>query len=66
MAAFLADDGRHSGNLATRTAAGLLGGALAGLRALLDDDFLHTGGPVGEVVRAYAADHGHPSALKVP
>ena len=32
---------------------------LAALAGRLDDDFLHTGGTVEEIVAAFAAEHGH-------
>ena len=66
VVAHLADEGSRSQDLATRTAVGLLGSALADLCALLDQDFLHTGGPVDAVLRAYAVDHGHPPDQRVP
>ncbi|SEO84582.1 potassium channel family protein [Trujillonella endophytica] len=60
VAAALADQGRRSPDPEVRGAAALLGSALASLARLLDHDFLRTGGPVEQIVRAYAADHGHP------
>lgn len=56
----LAGRGSGSPDPGLQQAAALLGAALADLARLIDQDFLHTGGPVDAVLRAYAADHGHP------
>jgi len=37
-------------------------GALKDLAAILDQRFLHTGGPPTDVFAAYAADHGRDDA----
>ncbi len=66
VAARLAGQGRCCPEPALRAAATLLGTALAELTGLLDRDFLHTGAPVDGVLRAYAADHGHPLGVPVP
>jgi hypothetical protein len=45
-----------------RLAGALLAGALKDLAAILDQRFLHTGGPPTEVFAAYATDHGRDGA----
>ncbi|WP_034510737.1 potassium channel family protein [Blastococcus sp. URHD0036] len=62
VAAGLVEQARCAPDPRVREAAGLLERALAELVQLLDDDFLHTGRGIREVLRAYADDHGHPGA----
>ncbi|SDN50789.1 Ion channel [Streptomyces sp. cf386] len=54
----LAERGQAARRSEVRLAGDLLAGALADLAAILDQRFLHTGGPPAEVFAAYAADHG--------
>ncbi|UUN30576.1 potassium channel family protein [Streptomyces sp. FIT100] len=54
----LADRGDGARHADVRLAAALLTTALADLAAILDQRFLHSGGTVRDVCRAYAEDHG--------
>ncbi|WKX68995.1 potassium channel family protein [Streptomyces sp. XD-27] len=57
-AADLAQRGQAARRADVRLTADVLAGALEDLAAILDQRFLHTGGPPSEVFAAYAADHG--------
>ncbi|MET8567682.1 potassium channel family protein [Streptomyces sp. NPDC004783] len=57
-AAVLAQRGQAAQRPEARLAGDVLTGALADLAAVLDQRFLHTGGPATEVFAAYATDHG--------
>ncbi|WP_406000274.1 potassium channel family protein [Streptomyces sp. NBC_00829] len=57
-AAALADRGSAVGHAEVRLAASLLTTALEDLALILDQRFLHTGGTVAGIYRAYAEDHG--------
>ncbi|MFI6034967.1 potassium channel family protein [Streptomyces sp. NPDC051315] len=57
-AATLAERGQVARRPDVRLAGDLLAGALKDLAAVLDQRFLHTGGPPTDVFAAYAADHG--------
>ncbi len=58
----LAVAGGHSPASDVRLAAHVLEHALDDLAQLLDREFLHVGGPTSQVIRAFAADHGHEAA----
>ncbi|MCZ4602806.1 potassium channel family protein [Streptomyces sp. Lzd4kr] len=62
FAAALAQRGQTARRPEVRLAGSLLAGALADLAAILDQRFLHTGGPPEAVFTAYATDHGRSSA----
>jgi hypothetical protein len=55
----LCQAGHVSGRSDVRVAAAHLQGALDDFAHFLDDQFLHVGGGVEDVLDAYAADHGH-------
>ncbi|MER6957869.1 hypothetical protein [Streptomyces sp. NPDC000618] len=57
-AVVLAQRGQAAGRPEARLAGALLTGASTDLAAILDQRFLHTGGPPTTVFAAYAADHG--------
>ncbi|NUP15240.1 MAG: two pore domain potassium channel family protein [Streptomyces sp.] len=57
-AAALAERGQGARRPEVQLAGELLAGALADLAGILDQRFLHTGGPPAEVFAAYATDHG--------
>ncbi len=57
VAAGLAAAGRTAPRADVRVAAVLLGAALDDFARVLDEQFLHTGGPTDEVLAAYAAAH---------
>ncbi|GGQ64576.1 potassium channel family protein [Streptomyces asoensis] len=61
-ATVLAQRGRAARRPEVRLAGSLLAGALTDLAAVLDQRFLHTGGPSTAVFAAYAADHGRDGA----
>ncbi|MFI5963763.1 potassium channel family protein [Streptomyces asoensis] len=61
-ATVLAERGRAARRPEVRLAGTLLTGALKDLAAVLDQRFLHTGGPSTAVFAAYAADHGRDGA----
>ncbi|MGW6788468.1 potassium channel family protein [Streptomyces chartreusis] len=62
FASALAQRGHTARRPEVRLAGDLLAGALADLAAILDQRFLHTGGPPEQVFAAYATDHGRSSA----
>ncbi|MFD5856856.1 potassium channel family protein [Streptomyces chartreusis] len=62
FAAALAQRGQTARRPEVRLAGDLLAGALADLAAILDQRFLHTGGPPEDVFAAYATDHGRSGA----
>ncbi|WP_432193131.1 potassium channel family protein [Streptomyces sp. bgisy027] len=62
FAAALAQRGQTARRPEVRLAGDLLAGALADLAAVLDQRFLHTGGPPEAVFAAYATDHGRSGA----
>ncbi|GAB3110161.1 hypothetical protein GCM10027160_10060 [Streptomyces calidiresistens] len=53
----LARRGRESAHPDVRLSAAMLGGALDDLAAVLDRQFLHTGGDTAEIFTAYTTDH---------
>ncbi|MFE3634163.1 potassium channel family protein [Streptomyces cellostaticus] len=59
-AADLAQRTRRAEHPADRSAAAVLATALDDLATVLDERFLHTGGPHRRVLAAYARDHGNP------
>lgn len=59
-AADLAERAGRAENVDARRAAAVLVTALDDLATVLDERFLHTGGPRQRVLAAYAHDHGHP------
>ncbi|MDC0765363.1 potassium channel family protein [Streptomyces sp. HD] len=61
-ASALAERGQAARLPEVRLAGDLLAGALEDLATILDQRFLHTGGPPAEVFAAYAADHGRDRA----
>ncbi|MFE7813081.1 potassium channel family protein [Streptomyces sp. NPDC057433] len=61
-AAVLARRGQAARRPEVRLAGALLAGALKDLATILDQRFLHTGGPPTAVFAAYAADHGRDDA----
>ncbi|MGW2888604.1 potassium channel family protein [Streptomyces griseoruber] len=61
-ATVLAQRGQAAERPEVRLAGALLTGALNDLAAILDQRFLHTGGPPTAVFAAYAADHGRDGA----
>ncbi|MFE7441764.1 potassium channel family protein [Streptomyces chartreusis] len=62
FASSLAQRGHAARRPEVRLAGDLLAGALTDLAAILDQRFLHTGGPPEQVFAAYATDHGRTSA----